>query len=244
LAAPWADSLGCGVDPNRREIGGSRDRVTRQSRPRVDVCWLSAQRSWFPPVAAPSYSGSPRIGHAMATPLVNKGMPLEEVSRYLGHSSTDVTRRYARQTPTPWGGGRRTPSNGPGSSSEPQPARRLIRLPRPPLIRGGGRAEHPRTVWICVTGERGPYGRQAPCTGPLGPSVAPTRQRALVACAYAPATTAAVSSAATSISRRISSPTSQPPASRAMFQVRPQSLRLSAASKWKPARRPEPDIAG
>ena len=32
-------------------------------------------------------------------PLVNNGMPLEEVSRYLGHSSTDVTRRYARQTP-------------------------------------------------------------------------------------------------------------------------------------------------
>jgi hypothetical protein len=26
-------------------------------------------------------------------------MPLEEVSRYLGHSSTDVTRRYARHTP-------------------------------------------------------------------------------------------------------------------------------------------------
>ena len=24
---------------------------------------------------------------------------LDEVSRYLGHSSTDVTRRYARQTP-------------------------------------------------------------------------------------------------------------------------------------------------
>jgi integrase len=31
--------------------------------------------------------------------LVNHGMPLEEVSRYLGHSSTDVTRRYAQQTP-------------------------------------------------------------------------------------------------------------------------------------------------
>ena len=45
------------------------------------------------------YSGSHRIRHAMATPLVNNGVPLEEVSRYLGHSSTDVTRRYARQTP-------------------------------------------------------------------------------------------------------------------------------------------------
>ncbi|MHB8398062.1 MAG: tyrosine-type recombinase/integrase [Candidatus Limnocylindrales bacterium] len=37
--------------------------------------------------------------HATATLLVNGGMPLEEVSRYLGHSSTDVTRRYAQQTP-------------------------------------------------------------------------------------------------------------------------------------------------
>jgi len=43
--------------------------------------------------------GSHRIRHATATLLVNNGMPLEEVSRYLGHSSTDVTRRYARQTP-------------------------------------------------------------------------------------------------------------------------------------------------
>jgi site-specific recombinase XerD len=40
-----------------------------------------------------------RICHATATLLVTNGMPLEEVSRYLGHSSTDVTRRYARQTP-------------------------------------------------------------------------------------------------------------------------------------------------
>jgi integrase len=38
-----------------------------------------------------------RIRHA--TLLVNNGMPLEEVSRYLGHSSTDVTRRCSRQTP-------------------------------------------------------------------------------------------------------------------------------------------------
>jgi integrase/recombinase XerD len=43
--------------------------------------------------------GSHRIRHGTATLLVNNGMPLEEVSRYLGHSSTDVTRRYARQTP-------------------------------------------------------------------------------------------------------------------------------------------------
>lgn len=43
--------------------------------------------------------GSHRIRHATATLLVNNGMPLDEVSRYLGHSSTDVTRRYARQTP-------------------------------------------------------------------------------------------------------------------------------------------------
>src|SRR5450759_2247394 len=43
--------------------------------------------------------GSHRIRQATATLLVNNGMPLEEVSRYLGHSSTDVTRRYAQQTP-------------------------------------------------------------------------------------------------------------------------------------------------
>ena len=43
--------------------------------------------------------GSHRIRHATATLLVNNGMPLEEVSRYLGHSSTGPTRRYALQTP-------------------------------------------------------------------------------------------------------------------------------------------------
>jgi integrase len=35
--------------------------------------------------------------------LVNNGMPLDEVSRYLGHSSTAPTRRYAQQTPTALG---------------------------------------------------------------------------------------------------------------------------------------------
>jgi site-specific recombinase XerD len=44
------------------------------------------------------YFGSHRIRHATATLLVNNGMPLEEVSRYLGHSSTATTRRYAQQT--------------------------------------------------------------------------------------------------------------------------------------------------
>jgi integrase len=43
--------------------------------------------------------GSHRIRHATATLLVNNGMPLEEVSRYLGHPSTMPTRRYAQQTP-------------------------------------------------------------------------------------------------------------------------------------------------
>ena len=42
--------------------------------------------------------GSHRIRHATATLLVNNGMPLDEVSRYLGHSSTMTTRRYAQQT--------------------------------------------------------------------------------------------------------------------------------------------------
>jgi integrase len=43
--------------------------------------------------------GSHRIRHATATLLVNNGMPLDEVSRYLGHSSTMTTRRYAQHSP-------------------------------------------------------------------------------------------------------------------------------------------------
>jgi integrase/recombinase XerD len=50
------------------------------------------------------YFGSHRIRHATATLLVNNGMPLEEVSRYLGHCSTLPTRRYACQTPDALGG--------------------------------------------------------------------------------------------------------------------------------------------
>ncbi len=44
------------------------------------------------------YFGSHRIRHGTATLLSENGMPLEELSRYMGHSSTQVTRRYAIQT--------------------------------------------------------------------------------------------------------------------------------------------------
>jgi integrase len=47
--------------------------------------------------------GSHRIRHGTATMLVNNGMGLDEVSRYLGHSSTEPTRRYAVQTPAALG---------------------------------------------------------------------------------------------------------------------------------------------
>ena len=50
-----------------------------------------------------SYFGSHRIRHGTATLLANNGMPLDEVSRYLGHSSTAPTRRYAQQTPSTLG---------------------------------------------------------------------------------------------------------------------------------------------
>lgn len=50
-----------------------------------------------------SYFGSHRVRHGTATLLVNHGMPLDEVSRYLGHSSTVPTRRYAQATPAALG---------------------------------------------------------------------------------------------------------------------------------------------
>lgn len=45
------------------------------------------------------YFGSHRIRHGVATLMVNNGMHLDEVSRYLGHSSTAPTLRYAVHTP-------------------------------------------------------------------------------------------------------------------------------------------------
>jgi integrase len=43
--------------------------------------------------------GSHGFRHATATLLALNRMPLEELSRYLRHSSIDVTRRHPRQTP-------------------------------------------------------------------------------------------------------------------------------------------------
>jgi integrase len=42
--------------------------------------------------------GSHRVRHGVGTLLANNGMGVDEVSRYLAHSSTEVTKRYAQQT--------------------------------------------------------------------------------------------------------------------------------------------------
>lgn len=42
---------------------------------------------------------SHRIRHGTATLLANNGMPIEELSRQMGHTTTRVTKRYAVQTP-------------------------------------------------------------------------------------------------------------------------------------------------
>jgi len=65
----------------------------------MNALWLMLTRRYRQGGGTLPYFGSHRIRHATATFLVNNGMPLDEVSRYLGHSSTDVTGRYARQTP-------------------------------------------------------------------------------------------------------------------------------------------------
>jgi len=59
--------------------------------------------------------GSHRIRHGTATMLLNNGMGLDEVSRYLGHSSTEPTGRYAAKK------GRRSPT-GPFSCDSSEPA--------------------------------------------------------------------------------------------------------------------------
>jgi Phage integrase family. len=73
--------------PRTRRVGPCD---TLRCRPVRETCHAGGGSLWT--------FCSHRIRHATAT-LVNNGMPLAEVSRYLGHSSTDVTRRYARQTP-------------------------------------------------------------------------------------------------------------------------------------------------
>jgi integrase len=90
--------------------------LTASPTPADDPGWLFLSRTGGEPLTMNSVSlmltrryhagggslrcfGSHRIRHGTATLLVNNGMPLEEVSRYLGHSSTMPTRRYAQQTP-------------------------------------------------------------------------------------------------------------------------------------------------
>jgi integrase/recombinase XerD len=86
------------------------------SAPRSGFLFLSSRRAFGPqPLSMNAVSGmlsrryhagggtlpsfgSHRIRHGTATLLANNGMPLDEVSRYLGHSSTMPTRRYAQQT--------------------------------------------------------------------------------------------------------------------------------------------------
>jgi integrase/recombinase XerC len=46
----------------------------------------------------PGYFGSHRLRHGSATLLANNGMPIDELSRFMGHSSTIPTRRYAPQS--------------------------------------------------------------------------------------------------------------------------------------------------
>jgi integrase len=65
----------------------------------VNALSLMLRRRYHAGGGAMRTFGSHRLRHATATLLCNHGMPLDELSRYLGHSSTDVTRRYAQQTP-------------------------------------------------------------------------------------------------------------------------------------------------
>ncbi len=95
--APLADELGrAGSHP----VMGLSARHERGLQPltRNSLSLMLRRRYHAGGGTLPTF-GSHRIRHATATLLVNHGMPLEEVSRYLGHSSTDVTRRYAQQTP-------------------------------------------------------------------------------------------------------------------------------------------------
>ncbi len=88
--------LGAVVDPGFVFLSARRDRgagpLTRNSLS------LMLRRRYRAGGGNLATFGAHRIRHATATLLVNHGMPLDEVSRYLGHSSTEVTRRYARAT--------------------------------------------------------------------------------------------------------------------------------------------------
>jgi integrase/recombinase XerD len=103
--------LACGrpalLEPSPADPGSTDDRgwvflSARAGEPRpltMNALSLMLTRRYHAGGGTLPYFGSHRIRHSTATLLVNNGMPLDEVSRYLGHSSTDVTRRYAQQTP-------------------------------------------------------------------------------------------------------------------------------------------------
>ena len=98
LARGRPSLLGEGVsDPGILFLSARRDRGPRALT--ANSLSLMLRRRYHAGGGTLPTFGSHRIRHATATLLVNHGMPLDEVSRYLGHSSTDVTRRYAQQTP-------------------------------------------------------------------------------------------------------------------------------------------------
>ncbi len=87
-------------------VGGGADagylfpsRARRSSPLSMNALSLMLTRRYHAGGGGLPYFGSHRIRHGTATLLVNNGMGLDEVSRYLGHSSTAPTRRYAQQTP-------------------------------------------------------------------------------------------------------------------------------------------------
>ncbi len=84
------------VDPGVAFLSAHRDRGP-QPLTRNSLSLMLRRRYQRGGGTLPTF-GAHRIRHATATLLVNHGMPLDEVSRYLGHSSTEVTRRYARVT--------------------------------------------------------------------------------------------------------------------------------------------------
>ena len=73
--------------PNPRAYGASR----RWSEGAARRAMLAAMRA-----AGVSFRPNEALRHAFATAAVNRGVPMERTSAYLGHSDTKMTRRYAK----------------------------------------------------------------------------------------------------------------------------------------------------